>query len=161
MSKVQPKVGITFRAMRPGEEMEVCHLVHSSFDHSVAAAFTKRGQGNFKKYAEPEEMARRVREGHFVLLALADGHIAGMIEMRHYRHVSLFFVGPELQGRGIGEELLERAIELSRSVNPHLGSVTVNSSPNARGAYERMGFTATGREQDINGVRSVPMRKVL
>jgi GNAT superfamily N-acetyltransferase len=147
--------------MRSGEERDVCHLIHRSFDHSVAPACTKRGQRNFKKYADPEEMTRRVLADHFVLLALADGDIVGMIEMRSHRHVSLLFVGPEFQGRGIGGELLGKAVELCRSTDPHLGGVTVNSSPNALKAYERMGFTATGREQDINGVRSIPMEKVL
>jgi GNAT superfamily N-acetyltransferase len=147
--------------MRHGEEKDVCHLIHRSFDHSVAPACTKRGQRSFKKYADPEEMTRRVRADHFVLLALADADIVGMIEIRSHRHVSLLFVGPEFQGRGIGGELLGKAIELCSSADPHLGGVTVNSSLNALGAYERMGFTAIGREQDINGVRSVPMEKVL
>ena len=160
-SKLQPQAGFTFRKMHHGEERDVCHLIHRSFEHSVATACTKRGQRNFKKYADPEEIARRVRTDHFVLLALSGGDIVGMIEMRNHRHVSLLFVDPEFQGRGVGGELFEKAVESCRSTYPALAVVTVNSSPNALRAYERMGFTVTGREQNINGVRSVPMEKVL
>jgi GNAT superfamily N-acetyltransferase len=154
-------VGLIFRTMRDGEEGDVCHLIYRSFDHSVAPSCTKKGQRNFRKYADPEETARRAHSGHFILLALSGDDIVGMIEMRNWRHVSLLFVDPEFQGKGIGGKLLEKAVETCRLTDPALGSVTVNSSPNALRAYERMGFAAIGREQDINGVRSVPMEKML
>ena len=159
--ELQPMAGLTFRIMRHGEEGDVCDLVHRSFDRSVASAYTKRGQHNFREYADPEEMSRRMKADHFVLLAFAGGDIVGMIEMRCHRHVSLLFVEPEFQGKGIGGELLGKALESCRSTDPQLREVTVNSSLNALRAYERMGFAAIGREQDINGVRSVPMKKVL
>jgi GNAT superfamily N-acetyltransferase len=147
--------------MRDGEEKVVCHLVNSSFAHSVAPAYTKRGQRSFREYANAEEMARRVKSDHFVLLALSDGDIIGMIEMRNHCHVSLLFIDSAFQGRGVGRGLFEGALDLCRSAKPQLKGVTVNSSPNALAAYERMGFSAIGREQDIGGVRSVPMEKVL
>jgi GNAT superfamily N-acetyltransferase len=153
--------GLIFRTMRDGEERDVCHLIYRSFDHSVALTCTEKGGRKFREYAEPEKMAQRVRVDHFVLLALVGDDIVGMIEMRRHCHVSLLFVGPEFMGRGVGGELLGKAIGLCRAADPALGSVTVNSSPNALRAYERMGFAAIGREQDINGVRSVPMEKVL
>lgn len=152
---------LTFRTMSDGEEKDVCHLVHSSFDHSVAAEYKKKGRRNFMKYADPEEMARRVQADHFILLALKDSDIVGMIEMRNHCHVSLLFIDSAFQGMGVGGELLGRALEFCRTADPHLKAVTVNSSPNALPAYERMGFKATGSEQDIGGVRSVPMEKIL
>ncbi|MCJ7499465.1 GNAT family N-acetyltransferase [bacterium] len=136
-------------------------MVHRVFDLSVAPIYTKRGLLNFKKYADPEEMCARVHSDHFVLLALADDEIIGMIEMRRHRHVSLFFVEQELQGKGLGGELLSLAVEICLSNSSPLREVTVNSSPNAVKAYERMGFQSTGGEQNISGVRSVPMVKVL
>ena len=159
--ELQPPAGLTFRLMRDGEERTVCDLVHRVFDHSVAYLYSNRGQRSFKKYCDPEEMSARFIADHFVLLALVDGDIAGMIEMRRNHHVSLLFVEPEFQGKGIGGELLGKAVELCRTADPQLGEITVNSSPNALQAYERMGFASTGGEQVINGVRFVPMKKVL
>ena len=157
----QPQAGLTFRLMHHGEEHTVCEMVHRVFDDSVAPLYSKRGNRSFKKYCDPEEMSHRVNTDHFVLLSLADGYIAGMIEMRRHRHISLLFVDPEFQGKGIGGELLRKAVELCRLTDPHLRELTVNSSPNALGAYERMGFTSTGGEQVISGVRFIPMKKVL
>jgi GNAT superfamily N-acetyltransferase len=136
-------------------------MVHRVFDLSVAPLYTGKGQRSFKDYTNPEEMSARINSDHFILLMMAGGDIVGMIEMRRYRHVSLLFVDQEFQGKGIGGELLGKAIEFSRSKDPQLREVTVNSSPNALKAYERMGFTANGGEQVIKGVPFVPMKKIL
>ena len=153
--------GVSFRFMREGEEGVVCNLVNHVFDLSVAALYSKKGNRSFKKYTDPEEMSARIHSDHFVLLALADGEIIGMIEMRRHRHISLFFVEQEFQGKGLGGELLGLAVEICLSNSSPLREMTVNSSPNAVKAYERMGFQSTGEEQNISGVRSVPMVKVL
>ena len=144
--------------MEEDEAEEVCRFVNAVFDRSVAPLYTVKGRRKFMDYAEPKAMAARVRSDHFVLLAEEGGRIAGMIEMRDHRHVSLFFVEPHRQGLGLGGELLRRALEICRSADPGVREVTVNSSPNAIAVYERMGFKATGREQTISGVRSTPMR---
>jgi len=148
----------SYRFMSADEVADVCRFVNGVFESSVAPLYTKRGLRNFREYADPEAMSQRIRSDHFVLLAVEDGRIAGMIEMRRHRHVSLLFVEPDRQGRGLGKQLLRKALEVCRSAEPDLQEITVNSSPNAVGVYERMGFETTGREQTINGVRSTPMR---
>jgi GNAT superfamily N-acetyltransferase len=157
----QPLAGLAIRFMHDGEERAVCDMVHGVFDFSVAPLYTEKGRRSFKDYADPEEMSARVNTDHFVLLAMAGGDIVGMIEIRRRCHVSLFFVAPEFQGKGVGGLLLEKALEICRKTNPQLREMTVNSSPNALRAYERMGFAPTGGEQVICGVRFIPMKKIL
>lgn len=157
----RPLAGLAIRLMREGEERGVCDMVHKVFDLSVAPLYTEKGRRSFKDYADPEEMSARVNTDHFVLLAIAGGDIVGMVEIRRHRHVSLLFVAPGFQGKGVGGLLLEKAVELCRKTHPQLREMTVNSSPNALRAYERMGFAPTGGEQVICGVRFIPMKKVL
>ena len=39
-------------------------------------------------------------------------------------------------------------------------TLTVNSAPNAAGAYERLGFVATAGQQEADdGIRFIPMRR--
>ncbi len=149
---------LTFRKMVTDESDVVSRFVCSVFGSSVAPLYTKRGRRKFREYADPEAISLRIGTDHFVLLAVEDSRIAGMIEMRRHRHVSLLFVESDRQGRGLGRDLLRRAMEICRSADPDLREITVNSSPNAVGVYGRMGFETTGREQNINGVRSTPMR---
>jgi GNAT superfamily N-acetyltransferase len=148
----------SYQLMSADEAADVCRFVNGVFESSVAPLYTKRGLRNFREYADSEAMSQRARSDHFVLLAVENGRIAGMIEMRDHKHVSLLFVEPDRQGRGLGKQLLQKALEVCRSAEPDIQEITVNSSPNAVSAYERMGFEATGREQTINGVRSTPMR---
>lgn len=122
--------------------------------------YSWRGRRSFMEYAAPAKMAARAREDHFVLLALTKDRIAGILEMRNGAHVSLLFVEPEFQGRGVGGTLLKKAVAICRASGQSGGDVTVNASPNARGAYEKMGFKATGPYQTIGGVRSVPMKRI-
>jgi ribosomal protein S18 acetylase RimI-like enzyme len=153
--------GLTFKVMEADETVDVCRFVNSVFDGSVAPLYTEKGRRNFRDYADSAAMSLRVSSNHFVLLAEENDRIAGMIEIRDHSHVSLLFVDPHQQDRGLGGELLSRSLKICRSADPGLGEITVNSSPNAVEIYERMGFETTGNEQDINGVRSTPMRRSL
>jgi len=148
----------SYQIMSTDGVADVCRFVDNVFERSVAHLYTKRGSRKFREYADPKAMSIRVQSDHFVLLAKEDGLIVAMIEMRRHRHVSLLFVEPDRQGRGLGRVLLQRALKICRSADPDLREITVNSSPNAIEAYERMGFETTGKEQTINGVRSTPMR---
>jgi len=152
---------LTFRLMLPGEEGVVCELVHHIFESDVAPFYNEKGRRSFRQYAEPEAMSARTASNHFVLVALMEGQMVGMVEMRRCCHLSLLFVRQAFQGRGIGALLVAKAVKRCRRVHPRLREVTVNASPNALAAYERMGFTPTGGEQEISGVRSIPMKKNL
>ncbi len=44
---------------------------------------------------------------------------------------------------------------------PGVRELTVNASPNAVLAYERLGFTPAGPEQTVNGIRFIPMALAL
>jgi len=70
----------------------------------------------------------------------------------------LFFVETRCQGQGIGRKLMNRAIAVCRTKRGDVGSLSVNSSPNAQGVYERLGFVAVEPIQTVHGMSFVPMR---
>ncbi len=148
---------LNYRLMRPGEEDAVTDLVMRVFDEFVAPQFSVEGRREFQSYADPRLLLLRSRWNHFVLLADTQKEIAGMIEMRDDGQVTLFFVEGKFQGSGIGGELLRRALEVCRRRNPEVSKVTVNSSPNAVVAYEKLGFRRAGPEKTEDQVRFVPM----
>ena len=75
--------------------------------------------------------------------------------MREGPHLALLFVDSALQRRGLGRRLLAQGLELWPEAG--FSRVTVNASPNAAGAYERLGFVASGEAQSKNGISFVPM----
>ena len=109
------------------------------------------------KYAQPEELAGRLKEDAVILVAEFGSEIIGVIDILNYSHVALLFVDARFQRRGIGRELLQKALEICCQEEPGLSKVTVNSSPNAVTAYETIGFEPTDIEQCVNGIRFVPM----
>jgi GNAT superfamily N-acetyltransferase len=68
-----------------------------------------------------------------------NGALAGVIMVKAYWNLCHLFVAPELHGRGIGKALLTAAVAGCRSKSPR-GYLRLNSSRNAVGFYEHMGF---------------------
>ena len=145
------------RRMKLGEEEQVCHLVRQVFNEFVAPLYTQEGVEEFLKYVDPDLMAKRTRNNHFVMLAEEDGNLVGAIEVRDFNHISLLFVASEFQRKGIANKLLEEAVDLGRRNEPSLAEVSVHSSPNAVSAYEKLGFHAEGPEKVEHGIRFIPM----
>jgi len=148
---------VVYRQMRPGEEYAVCELVGRVFVEHVAPDFAPEGIRAFSRYATAEALAERALAGHFVLVAVVQRDIVGMIEVRGHDHVSLFFVESRLQGHGIGGELWRQALLLCRAHHPAPSKISVNASLNAVPIYERLGFRPTAPEQVIHGIRFMPM----
>jgi hypothetical protein len=65
----------------------------------------------------------------------------------------MLFVQSSLQRSGIARALLASAGDANCEF-------TVNSSPNAVSAYERLGFRITGSEQCVHGIRFIPMQRL-
>ena len=151
------KNGAVYRAVRPGEETAVSNLVARSFNEFIAPGFSEEGIDEFFKYANPRSLAKRSGHSHFVLVAEADGEIAGMIEVRELKHISMLFVDKAHHRKGIGKELFRLALERIISEGSPPKSVTVHSSRFAVPFYESLGFTKTSEEKIIYGVIHIPM----
>jgi GNAT superfamily N-acetyltransferase len=148
---------LVYRPMQPDEAAAVCALVERSFNRFVAPGYSPEGCIEFLRYAQPEALLERSHNRHFVLVAASGAHLAGVLEVRDFEHVSLLFVDEAYQRRGISRELFNRALDICRRERPGLAQVTVNSSPYAVPVYERLGFHSTAAEQEHNGIRFRPM----
>jgi len=144
--------------MKPGEEREVIDLVVRVFTEFVSPEYSQEGIREFMKYARADYLAKRVTEGNFVMLVEAGQAIIGVIEIRENSHIALLFVEESFQRKGIGKKLVRKAVELCQERNPDIQHITVNSSPNALTAYQKIGFKATGNERTIHGIRFIPMK---
>ena len=152
------KPSAQYRLMQAGEEQEVCALVIRVFNEFVAHQYSDNGIQEFLKYVEPHRLSERCQKDDFVVLAISQGKIVGMIELVEKNHVSLFYTEGEHQRTGIGRELLKKALEICVRDEPKITGITVNSSPNAVSIYQKLGFSVMEPEQLKNGIRFVPMR---
>ena len=143
--------------MQPGQERPAIDLVKAVFDRFVAPEFSQQGIAEFYKYANEDSLSRRTGVDHFTILALERHRILGILEIKDFCHVSMFFVRSNHQKKGIGRELLKDAVRRIQKKRNDLSELTVNASPNAVAAYAKFGFTSKSGEQCTNGIRFVPM----
>jgi GNAT superfamily N-acetyltransferase len=148
---------VKYRSMKKGEERDVIERVEQVFHQFVAPLFNNEGVTEFMKYADPHALAERIKGESFVLVAESEGEIIGIIEIRKYSHISLFFIKRENQCKGVGRELVRKAVQKCKAVNCDLIELTVNASPNAVSAYHALGFLQRDEEKCANGIRFVPM----
>ncbi|MEJ2284274.1 MAG: GNAT family N-acetyltransferase [Desulfobacterales bacterium] len=152
------KTSVQYRLMQAGEEQEVCDLVIRVFNEFVAHQYSDIGIQEFLKYVQPHCLSERCQKDDFIVLAISQGKIVGMIELVENSHISLFYTEGERQRSGIGRKLLRKALEICVRYETTIKEITVNSSPNAVKIYEKLGFYVMKKEQLKNGIRFVPMR---
>ena len=147
---------ITYRQIQPSEAAAVSVLAREVFDQFVAPLYKSEGVVEFHRYASVEALSQRHESGHITLVAEHSGELVGMLHLREPRHVSMLFVRSSRQRGGIARGLLAAAESLAGETDCKF---TVNSSPNAVSAYERLDFHIMGPEQCVLGIRFVPMQR--
>lgn len=148
---------IVIRELRESESRAVSDLAMRVFDEFVGHEFTEEGVRSYAEYAAADALVARHRSDHFTLVARVGEQLAGMIEFRRNRHLSMLFVDPAFHRRGIAGRLYAAARDRVVRANPSLDAITVNASRYAVPVYERLGFTADGDEQTVDGIIFVPM----
>lgn len=103
-------MSITYQLLSAEAIPEVSELVARVFNEFVAPEYSTEGVQEFYRYIQPSAFRARSETKHFSVVALAKHKVVGMIEMRGPDLVSLLFVAPEFQRRGIAQELLHQAL---------------------------------------------------
>ncbi len=150
---------IDIKEMLEKEKDEVFELVKTGFDEFVKQDLTDEGIKEF--YRAARSFIHERPHNHFILVAYSEGRIIGMIDVRDYSHICLFFVSGEFHNKGIGRKLLLETISKCVSHSPGCKNIDVNSSIYAVNAYKRLGFVQTKEEQIINGIKFVPMVRTI
>ncbi len=153
---------IDLHLMGNGEEQETYELIVRVFNNYVAPVYSKNGVGKFLSMISPAGL-RDMKNGKssFVILAKDQNKIIGMLSVINENHIALIFVDPENQKKGVGKNLISKAIKICLSRNTSIFSITVSSSPNSKSFYKAIGFEIQGDEIDENGMRFTPMSKLI
>ena len=122
------------------------------FEDSIRPCYEPEGCQAFLAYILPDAIAARQSDGCSAVVAEWENELIGVLELREFSHISMFFVDPEFQCGGIGRRLLTRAVTLIRKARPELAELTVFAAPRAVEAYRHLGFTADGPETAESGV---------
>ncbi|HMR30352.1 MAG TPA: GNAT family N-acetyltransferase [Geminicoccaceae bacterium] len=142
----------------------VSTLIAAAFERSIAGDLDPVGRVAFRMYVSERSISARLAGGALGLVARQGGLVVGYAEVqgrkRHLTgrdHLSLLFVEPDHQRRGIGRALLRDVVRRLALLADRPAQLTVHAAPASVRAYERMGFEATGPITLKDGLRYRPM----
>ena len=137
------------RRLDEQEIRDACRLMWAVFLQFEAPEYPQEGIESFRASLEDRERLRSM-----AFYGAFDGdRLVGTLCMREPQHISGFFVDARYQRRGIGRRLFD-AMRRDYAIQ----KFTVHASPCAVEVYRHLGFTPTGGEQTVNGLRFTPMR---
>ena len=125
-----------YRNWRPGDEEGIVKLLPKEWCQGCACYMGKPG-GSLK----PENIFLAVSEGRIV------GHAIGRVdpvfvegEVKRFGWIETVIVAPEMRGRGIGSELIRRAIRYLEGEGCRGILLTAKKGSPAHRMYEKLGF---------------------
>lgn len=119
----------------------------------------------FKEFLAPtyseeglKEYERALKNKDFILQlkwkgAFKENKLLGIISTRNEgSHITFLFVEGKYHKQGIGKLLLQEVLGECQK-----DKMTVNSAPYSVEVYNKLGFYNTDKEQEVNGIRFIPM----
>lgn len=145
------------RILMQQEILPALHLTWEVFAEDVAPSYTPEGVAQFQEFIRYENIIRMWHSGEVVFFgALEEGELCGVLAVKVTGHICLFFVKKDWQGKGVGKMLFQTVYNFCAQ-ELRVGKLTVNAAPGSVEKYRRMGMTQAGDEQQVNGIRFVPM----
>jgi GNAT superfamily N-acetyltransferase len=119
---------------------------------------TQAATSPFMQTVSPAAIAGYISSDFFdYCVGEVQGQLAGAVAVRDGKHLFHLFVDTPYQRQGLAARLWAHAQQRAWAKGNSQG-FTVNSTPFAVPAYQRLGFVATGPEVQTRGVAYVPMR---
>jgi GNAT superfamily N-acetyltransferase len=143
--------------IQPQEAYQVSEMVAGCFHQFIAPDYSEEGVQEFLKYIDASKIKDRLSHDHFILAAIHQDQIVGVIEVRTFNQISLLFVRQDHQGKGVAKRLFNKSLEICRQNNTQSQTITVNSSPYAVEIYKKLGFHMVDVEKIVHGIRFTPM----
>ncbi len=127
---------------------DVLDLALEVFMEYEAPVYSQEGIDEFKSFIDVNRTNSKL--SFYGVYEASD--LVGMIAIRDYQHISLFFIKTAYQRKGIGRLIFNRVRE-----DYEKQIFTVNSSPYAVDIYKRLGFMPISAERITNGIKYTPM----
>ena len=148
----------------PASLRAVSALVAAGFERTVAPDLDGIGRVAFRMYIAERAIAARLAAGALGLVAREAGRVVGYAEiqgrgrqLQGRDHLSLLFVEPARQRRGVGRSLVADIRRRLAALPEPPAWLSVHAAPSAVPAYERLGFIATGKLARQEGLLFLPM----
>ena len=144
---------IEIKQLLNNEKAEALLFAKKVYIESKDESYSEQGIETFCNFVDNKKITKSFK----VYGAFEDNILKGIIATdRRKRHINLFFVDKDLQGKGIGKELM--SIVVNDNENSY---ITVNSSRYGVLIYEKLGFVKMEKEKEQDGLKFTPMKLIL
>lgn len=152
---------MNIRKLDKNEIKSALQLIWSVFCEFEAPDYSDQGIQTFKKFLNFKSIIQKLEKGNLFFWGyFIENELVGVIAMKGFNHISMFFVKKEYQRKGIGKKLFLMILGLSKA-HDNVRKITVNASPFSVEIYHRLGFRDTNLEQIVDGLRFTPMEYIL
>jgi GNAT superfamily N-acetyltransferase len=141
------------------EEIEFAiNMVETVFNEFVGKDYSEEGNKEFLGFLLSNKMKERLKNNlNKTFIAKYNSEIIGLLEIKNYDHIALFFIKKEFHGKGIGRNLFDYYLEVLIKNNLGIKTISVNSSIYAEKIYSKLGFKKMNEIQEKNGIKYIPM----
>lgn len=145
------------RKLSRQEVRPALRLIWEVFLQDVAPVYTEEGIEEFRKTIEYETICSMYMDEEITMFgAFEETELIGTISVKTTGHIFLFYVKSSCQGKGVGRQLFQAVYQhCAKKLN--VGQITVNAAPDAVPKYVRMGMQPAMPEQQVRGMRYIPM----
>ena len=145
---------IEIKQLLNNEKDQALLFAKKVYIESKDESYSEQGIETFCNFVDNKKITKSFK----VYGAFEDNVLKGIIATdRRKRHINLFFVDKDLQGKGIGKELM--SIVVNDNENSYI--TTVNSSRYGVLIYEKLGFVKMEKEKEQDGLKFTPMKLIL
>jgi hypothetical protein len=145
------------RMLQKPELLPALHLVWEVFAEDVAPSYTPEGVAEFQKFIKYDNMRAMYERREVVFFGAFEGtELCGIMAVKSIGHICLFYVKKNCQGKGVGRMLFASVYHFCAK-QLRVSRITVNAAPEAAAKYQHMGMRQTEAEQNVNGMRFIPM----
>lgn len=148
---------MTIRKMTRADAAAASQTCQRAFMQKVAPTVTPEGINTFLDVTAKKSLQDLCQTPEYDVYVYEEAQqILGVVALREKSHLSLLFVAPEQQGRGIGQQLFNYILTLCES-----SSITVKSSLPSVSFYRQFGFAISGPEAIESGLAFQPMERLV
>lgn len=145
------------REIRYEELKKASDVLWKSFYDAEKNNHSMAGMEYFRDLVDPVSLSINTFDGRIRLFGYFDGDALSAVgAIKKKNHILMLYVLPSEQKRGIGRKMLA-FLESECDAK----ELTLNSSDVALAFYQRFGYVVCGERNEIDGLISTPMQKVL
>ncbi len=127
-----------------------------TYERLVLQDYSEQGKRLAIGYLEEDQFRRRrLEDYHWFVITDQYGTLRGFAEIRGMSHISVFVIFEGASGSGYGRGLMEFVLTFLHQTGYE--QVSLKASRYALDFYKKMGFLATGPEEDTHGIVATPM----